>query len=152
MAGSITEYLQRHGVSPSPKFSEDWARENWDNWNKIEEQLNLTRGKLKDGKEKGIICKMLGTCLEAACQYKECKEREMQMLQDEVEQRKQQEMLLSLRIDQLLKQLGEEKEKRRKVEDKLELMITCAPNPLDPVKVKTLRITLLDLLGRNCKP
>lgn len=54
---------------------------------------------------------MLGTCLEAACQYKECKEREVQMLHDETEQRKRQKMLLSLRTDQLLKQLGEEKEK-----------------------------------------
>lgn len=36
---------------------------------------------------------MLGTCLEAPCQYKERKEKEMRVLQDEVEQRKQQEML-----------------------------------------------------------
>lgn len=107
MVSSITGHLQRHAVNPSLKFSEDWAHENWDNWNKIEEQLNLTRGNVKDGKEKGVICKMLGTCFEAACHYEEYKEREMQMLQDEVEQRKRWEMLLSLQRDRLLTQLGE---------------------------------------------
>ncbi|XP_074965396.1 uncharacterized protein LOC142064386 [Phalacrocorax aristotelis] len=135
MAGSITDYLRRQRVSPSLKFSEDWECKKWDNWDKVEEQLNLARGKMKDGKEKAIICKMLGTCLEAICQYKECKEREMQMLQEEAEQRKQQEILLSLQIEQLMKELGEEKEKCRKAEDKLELMITQASNTPDPVKI-----------------
>jgi len=65
MVSLITDYLQRHGVSPSLKFFEDCMSENWDNWNKIEEQLNLAKGKMKDGKEKAIIRKMLGMCLEA---------------------------------------------------------------------------------------
>lgn len=73
---------------------------------------------------------MLKEYLGAAYQYKECEEQEIRMLQDEAEQRKWQEMLLPLWIDQFLKQLGEEKEKPRKVEDKLELMIIQAPNPL----------------------
>lgn len=47
MADSVTDYLQKHGISSSPRFSEDWACENWDNWSKIEEQLNLVTGKLK---------------------------------------------------------------------------------------------------------
>lgn len=77
---------------------------------------------------------MLGTCLEAPCQYKERKEKEMRVLQDEVEQRKQQEMLWSLQTEQLQTKLEEEKEKRKRVEDKLELMITWALSPPDPVK------------------
>lgn len=142
MADSISDYLWRHGISPSPRFFEDWACENLDRLNKIEEQLNLVRGKLKNGKEKGIILKMLGTCLEAACHYKKHKEKEMRMLQDEVEQRKRQEMLLSLWIEQLQKHLGEEKEKQKRVEDKLELIITWAPNPPDPVKICKLIVSL----------
>lgn len=84
---------------------------------------------------------MLGTCLRGAYQYKKCKEQEMRVLQDEVEQRKQQEMLLSLQIKQLQKQLREEKGKCKNLEDKLELMRIRAPNPLDPVKIHKLIIS-----------
>jgi len=100
MADSITGYLWRHRVNLSLKFSDDWVHKKQDNWNKIKQHLNLVKGKLKDGKEKVIIHKMLKRCLGAAYQYKECEE--MKMLQDEVEQRKREEMLLPLRIDQLL--------------------------------------------------
>jgi len=34
----------------------------------VEEQVKVARGHKKDGKGKGIICKVLGTCLKAACQ------------------------------------------------------------------------------------
>lgn len=56
---------------------------------------------------------MLGTCLEAASQYKDCKVSEMRMLGDEVEQRKRHEIPLSLQVEQLQKLLGEEKDKTK---------------------------------------
>lgn len=105
MACSITDCLWKHGVNPSPKSEIMWS--------KVEEWLNLTRKKLKSGKENGIICKMFGTCLEAASPHKECKVNEMNMLGDEVEQRKRREILLSLQIEQLQKLLREKKEKTK---------------------------------------
>lgn len=60
MASNITDYLQRHGVNLSPNFSEEWAHDNWHHWEAIEEHLKVTRGHTKDGKEKGIIRKILG--------------------------------------------------------------------------------------------
>ncbi|XP_009470612.1 PREDICTED: NF-kappa-B-activating protein [Nipponia nippon] len=37
MAGSITDYLRRHGVNLSPSFSEEQAGDNWRNWEAVEE-------------------------------------------------------------------------------------------------------------------
>lgn len=90
---------------------------------------------------------MLGKCLEAACPYKKCKDKEIIMLQDEVDQTKQQEMLLPLQIEQLLKQLGEEKEKWKRVEDKQELMRTRVLSLPDPVKIHKLIVPLEDWDG-----
>lgn len=56
-------------------------------------------------------------------------------------------MLLPLWTDQLLKQLGEEKGKHRKVEDKLELIIIQAAIPLYPVKICKLILSLEDWNG-----
>lgn len=90
-----------------------------------------------------MIYKMLKRYLGAANQYRECKE-EMRMLG---EQTKWQEMLLPLWIDQLLKQLGEEKGKHRKVEDKPELIIIQAAIPLYSVKICKLILSLEDWNG-----
>lgn len=113
MESSITDYLRKHGVSLSPKFSEG-AHDHQHDWGAIEEQLKLTRVNIKDGKGKEITCKMLGTCLEAACQYRKNHNRERQDLREEVEGRKAAELLLSLQIEQPQKQLQEKKEKKTK--------------------------------------
>ena len=55
--------------------------------------------------------------------------------------------MFSLTVEQLQKQLGEEKEKRRSLEDKLELMRIWASNPLDPVKICKLIISPEDWDG-----
>jgi len=85
MTSSVTDYLQKHGISPGPKFSEKWALKHWHDWGAIEEQLKLTRANIKNGKDKRIICKILGICLEATCQNKEKLNRERQDLRDEIE-------------------------------------------------------------------
>lgn len=61
MGNEITDYLQKHGISPSPKFSDEWAQSNRHDWGTVEERLEAVRGHIKAGKNKGIICKMLGT-------------------------------------------------------------------------------------------
>jgi len=103
MASSISNYLWKNGVSPSPKFSEEWAHYNWRDWEGVEEQLNVGRGHTKDRKGKGIICKMLGTCLEAAYQDRKNKNKRKQDIKEEIEGRKAAELISSLKIQQLQK-------------------------------------------------
>ena len=73
---------------PSPKFSEEWACDNWHDWKAVENQLKLARGHIKNGKGKGIIYKMLGTCIETPCQHRENDSRGRQGLKEEIEGRK----------------------------------------------------------------
>lgn len=68
VASSITDYLWSHEINLSPNFSEKCARDNWQDWEAVEEQPKVAREHIKDGKGKGIICEMLGTHLEAAYQ------------------------------------------------------------------------------------
>ncbi|KAK4810621.1 hypothetical protein QYF61_007358 [Mycteria americana] len=147
MASSITDYLRRHGVNPSPKFSAEWTRDNWHNWEAIEEHLKVTRGHTKDGKGKGIICKMLGACLEAAHQERDNRNKKEQDLEKEIEGRKATELLLSLKIEQLQKQLQEEKEKRQKLGEKVEMMLIQAPRPPDIVQIRKLIVSPEDWDG-----
>ena len=42
MANSITDYLWRHGVILSPRFSEERDHDNWHDWKAVEEQLKVT--------------------------------------------------------------------------------------------------------------
>lgn len=67
MGNEITDYLQKHGISQGPESSNEWAQNNWHDWEAVEKRLEASRGHIKAGKTRGIICKMLGTCLEAAC-------------------------------------------------------------------------------------
>lgn len=53
-------YLQKHGISPSRKFLEKWVRHDR---KAVEEHLKAAMGCMKASKEKGISCKLLGTCL-----------------------------------------------------------------------------------------
>ncbi|KAK4819549.1 hypothetical protein QYF61_007060 [Mycteria americana] len=147
MASSITDYLRRHGVNPSPTFSAEWTHDNWHNWEAIEEHLKVTRGHTKDGKGKGIICKMLGACLEAAHQERDNRNKKEQDLEKEIEGRKATELLLSLKIEQLQKQLQEEKEKRQKLGEKVEMMLIQAPHPPGIVQIRKLIVSPEDWDG-----
>lgn len=53
------------------------AHDYWYDWSAIEEQLQLGKENIKDGKRKEITCKMLGICLGAACQDGKNHKREM---------------------------------------------------------------------------
>lgn len=37
MTDSVTDYLRRHGINPSLKFSDDLVCEKQGNWNKVKE-------------------------------------------------------------------------------------------------------------------
>ncbi|KAK4806261.1 hypothetical protein QYF61_013405 [Mycteria americana] len=125
----------------------EWTRDNWHNWEAIEEHLKVTRGHTKDGKGKGIICKMLGACLEAAHQERDNRNKKEQDLEKEIEGRKATELLLSLKIEQLQKQLQEEKEKRQKLGEKVEMMLIQAPRPPDIVQIRKLIVSPEDWDG-----
>uniref|UniRef100_A0A8C3K6U7 Uncharacterized protein n=1 Tax=Calidris pygmaea TaxID=425635 RepID=A0A8C3K6U7_9CHAR len=140
MSGVITDYLRRHGVNPSPKFSEEWARDNWYNWKAVEEHVKEVRGHTKDGKDKGVICKMLGTCLEAAFRDREDRKRE-------IESRRANELLLYVENKQLREQLQEQKEKMQKFEQKVEMMLIQAPQPPDIVQIRKLIVSPEDWDG-----
>lgn len=58
---------------------------------------------MKDGK--GIICKTLGTCLEAAYQDSKNNNKRVLYLQEELELLKATELILSLKMEQLQNQL-----------------------------------------------
>jgi len=75
----------------------------------IEEQLKLGIENAQDGQ--GMIRRMLSTGVEAACWDRKDNNRERQDLREETEGRKAAELLLSLHITQLQKQLQEEKQK-----------------------------------------
>lgn len=107
MASSVTNYLRRHNINPNPGFSKEWTCDNWYNGEAVEKQLNAARGSTKDGKDKGIICKMLGTCPAVACRERGKTTHKMQDLQNETEGCKTTELLLSVKIEQLQKQLEE---------------------------------------------
>uniref|UniRef100_A0A8C3KK66 Uncharacterized protein n=1 Tax=Calidris pygmaea TaxID=425635 RepID=A0A8C3KK66_9CHAR len=136
----ITDYLQRHGVNPSPKFSEEWACDNWYNWKAVEEHLKEVRGHTKDGKDKGVICKMLGTCLEAAY-------RDREDLKREIESRRANELLLYVGNKQLREQLQEQKEKMQKLEQKVEMMLIRASHAPDIVQIRKLIVSPEDWDG-----
>lgn len=138
MASSITNYLQRHGINPTPRFSEEWARDNWHDWKAVEEQLKVAGGHIKDEKGKEIICKMLGTCLEAACQDRKNLNREKQDLRGEIRGRKAAELLLSLKIERLQKQLQEQKEKKQKLKEKVQMMLMQTSHPPDILQIRKL--------------
>lgn len=89
---------------------------------------------MKNINKKGIICKTLGTCLETASQYKECKENEMRMLRDKVEQRKQHKNTTIPAYRTITGTNRGEKE-RQSVEGKVEITITRIHNPSDPLKI-----------------
>lgn len=81
---------------------------------------------------------MLGTCLEAACQYRKDQVKEKQELKTDIEGRKKPELLLSFEIEQMQRQLQEEKKGKQKLKEKVELMLTQAPNPPDIVQIRKL--------------
>lgn len=78
----------------------------------MEGHLRVARDHIKEGN--GIICKMLGSHLTAACQFMKNDTKREQDLKEEIEGRKAAELSLSLKIGQLQKQLEEEKEKNHK--------------------------------------
>lgn len=41
--------------------------ENWQDWKVVKEKLKVARDCIKDEKSKGVFCKILDTCTEAAC-------------------------------------------------------------------------------------
>lgn len=112
MASSVISYLQKHGINPNPGFSREWTSDNCYNWEAIEKQLNAVRGLTKDGEDNGIISKVLGTCLEAACKERRETTHKMQDLQDDSETTEQ---LLSVKIEKLQKQLEEAQLKEQKL-------------------------------------
>lgn len=78
--------------SQSPKFSDKWAQDNWHDPKAVKEHLEIA----KNREDKEIICKMLGTCLKAACQYQKDSIKWKQELKTGLEIRKVTELLLSL--------------------------------------------------------
>lgn len=105
MASNIINYLWRHGINQSSNFSEEWAHDNWYDWEAVEKQLKVARGHIKDRKGKGIICKRLSTCLEAAYQDRKNNNKREQNLNEEIEGRKEAELILYLITEQLQKQV-----------------------------------------------
>lgn len=60
MARDITEHLQKQGISPSTTYLDKWAQHCP---KAAEEHLKAAGGCMKASNDKGISCKMLGTCL-----------------------------------------------------------------------------------------
>ncbi|KAK4819568.1 LOW QUALITY PROTEIN: hypothetical protein QYF61_007079 [Mycteria americana] len=92
--------------------------------------------------------------LEAAHQERENRNKKEQDLEKEIEGRKATELLLSLKIEQLQKQLQEEKEKRQKLGEKVEMMLIQAlrpppppPPPPDIVQIRKLIVSPEDWDG-----
>lgn len=56
VASSITDYLKKHGISPSPRFSGEWVCDSWYKWDMVKKQLNNAWVWIKDGK--GVILKI----------------------------------------------------------------------------------------------
>ena len=147
MTSKITKYLQKHGIQPNPTFPEDWAYNNWHNWEEVEKQLTIARGATKFGKNKGMICKMLGVCLEAACHEREKVNRKIQNLQDEITGHKSTNLLLSIKIEQLQQQLKESQLKQQKLGERVEMMLMQSPNPPDIVQIRKLIVSPEDWDG-----
>lgn len=114
-------------ISRRPKFSDKWAQDNLYDQEAVKEHLKVARCCSKNGKDKEIMCKVLGTCLEAACQYGKDNIKEKQELKTKVETRKTNE-LLSLQIEQM-SLLQEEQKEKQKLGEKVELIVMQAPKP-----------------------
>lgn len=67
---------------------------------------------MKDINKKGIIYKTLGTRLETASQYKECKKMKWDCYAIRLSKESSTKILLSLQIEQLQKQIGEKRENK----------------------------------------
>lgn len=119
MVSSIPDCLRHHGINPSPKFSEEWAHHHWHDWSVTAKQIKLARGNIENDRGKGIICKMLGSCLEGTCEDRKKHNVERQDLREGIEGREAAELVLSMQIKQLQKALQGEKEKTQKLEEKI---------------------------------
>lgn len=129
MARDIPGSSQKHGRNPSPEPSEGWTCDDWHDWKAVEQHLKMARDHIKEGN--GILCRMLSSHLTAACQFLENDNKREQDLKEEIEGRKAAELSLSLKTGQLQKHLQEEKEKKQKLEGKLEVMNMQPPDPPD---------------------
>lgn len=108
----------------------------------MKSQTDLAQGKLKDGKGKGIICKMLGACYHAACNEKkqwEDEKRELfakiERLQEKVQRQKMQLVMQGLTLQK-------HRENEKILEDKVVQMVSAKlekqGGTVDALKVQAL--------------
>lgn len=138
MVSSISDCLWQHGISLGPKLSEEWAHHHWHHWSVTAKQLKLARGNTENGRGKGIICKMLGNCLETTCEDRKNPNTERQDLREGMGGRGAAELLLYMQMEQLQKPLQGEKEKTQKLEEKIWMMPMWAPHSPNPTQIRKL--------------